>query len=398
MVHELGLIALTPAATNAIRAEVPRRLLSAVLRGHEAVRRWVDVGPPVASATPTCAGGDEVYAEVAASASVQRLAESASASAQEAFAAARLIARWAELSGWLATAYRFLALAAALAPGDPRAALRASRLARRSTEYGEAEIWLQHAIALSGQTGDRASLALAYATGGNTAWQRGNYRRARQLHLQCLEIALADGLRELGANSHHDLAVLEGESGDFPAAIRHASEAFRLYGETHPKIHDLAHDSAFILAKHGYYRTALRIHLALLPLYRNSRHWILLWSAIGYCAGSLGNAALYDRARGMISEAVHLQAESPENARALESLAAGAGRLKLWRDAEEMGQAALALARARGEGEIAISSEQLLIAYRAASEGEEVSRAVAPATAEEAFADELIGAVERHPT
>ena len=313
----------------------------------------------------------------------------------QAVLATRSIARWAEDRGHPQTALRFLALAAQLVRDEPTGWIRAGRVARLAADYRAAEAFLAEAILLGEKLQDQSALARAHSSLGNVALQRGNYPRARELHERCLEFAHAAGERELIANANHDLLIIQGEAGDLAEAMRHARAAFAAYGAHHPKLNDLAHDIGAVLAKHGDYRGALRVHEALLPVYRSSENLVLIWSAIGLCAGALGNAELFHRARAAVDDIIAAAAHAVEpHARALMAIATGASRLRLWQQAEEVAAAALALAESRSEGEVVISADLVMAAARrnyGAVPDEQRNQSDAP------FVEALIAAVNEQP-
>jgi tetratricopeptide (TPR) repeat protein len=285
-------------------------------------------------------------------------------SAERVSLACRQISLWAERHGRLATALAFAQAGALVCPGNASAAFKVGQIARRRAEYVRSETWLRRAIALARQEGDWTSYALGFSGLGNLYVQRGNFPKARALHVRALRAAIRHSHKSIQGNAHHDLFAIALECGRFEEAQYHARSAFDAYGAFHPRIHAFAHDVACLWMKQGLFSRALSVFLAAEPHFNVMNERLLNLGNIGRAAGGAGNRAVFDRVWGDLESMAEINSRQEGAAAAMIGLAHGAATLKDWHRAATAASNALEIAQVRSEGQVVFEAESLIDSLR----------------------------------
>ncbi|WP_420125554.1 hypothetical protein [Longimicrobium sp.] len=303
----------------------------------------------------------EVEAEIAAPLSVMvRLLESpAGMDVGRVVNACRRVSVWAEQRGALATALEFMQTAALCAPQVAALAYAVGRLARRRAEYDRAESWFGRAVVQARRTRDWRSYALAFSGLGNLNVQKGNFPTAKRAHVRCLRAALRHDLVDLQGSAYHDLFVTEIETGAGAGADAFAEQAFRAYGEGHPKVPRLAYDVAYHWMLEGFFGDALRLAQALGPHFEAPAEQALVVALVTRSAGGAGDRGAFERGRREL-EGLLAGVGEDAAARALLGVAYGAASLHDWQTARTYATRALDLATERREGRVVLAAEAAL--------------------------------------
>lgn len=350
--------------------EVPGDLGVLLWRSVRNVNLWAATPAPgrgalfaggAADVRETELSGVEVEAEIVAPLSVMvRLLESPGGmDVGRVVNACRRISVWAEQRGALATALEFMQAAALAAPQVAALAYAVGRLARRRAEYDRAESWFGRAIVQARRSADWRTYALGYSGLGNLNVQKGNFPTARRAHARCLRAALRHDLEDLQGSAYHDLFVTEIETGAGTSADAFAEQAFRAYGQGHPKVPRLAYDVAYHWMLEGFFDDALRLAQALEPHFEAPAERALVVALVTRSAGGAGARAVFDQARETM-EGLLAGAGEDAAARALLGAAYGAASLREWRLAQDYATKALHLATERREGRVVMAAEAAL--------------------------------------
>ena len=270
------------------------------------------------------------------------------------------IARWARREGARTTELEFSQAAALACPGEPRLALTVGRAVRDRAEYPRAETWLHRTIALARQVSDWDSYSRAYIALGKMFVARGALPSARK-HLQkALRAAERKGLREPQGMALHDLFTLESDCHRDSEALTYAEAALRAYGPGHPDLPTLAYDVAFFWVLRGRFVDALPVLRAAVP---RMRPWHQPYGHAGLAraAGATGDELTFDAAWQVIW---NLAEDTAGRADALVEAARGAASLGRWSQAEQASEAALRLARQRGQNKVIFDAESVLESVR----------------------------------
>jgi tetratricopeptide (TPR) repeat protein len=281
------------------------------------------------------------------------------ANRERASMACREIAQWADDQGAIATAYAFAHAAALCCPGNARLSYEAGRIARRRADYGVAHAWLSRAALLGRQGRDWDTYARSFSGLGNSFIQRGDYPRARKYHLRCLRIASSHQLRELEADSCHDLCVIAIEAGQSSEATSYARKAYDLYGAAHPRLPMLAHDVAYSWMTEGYFSRALEVFTAMLPFCDPTERRVVL-SDICRAAAGTGDVSRYEDAWADTWDLIESRPDQHRVAEALLDLARGAGTIGHWDRGRRAATASLGLATERREAKVQFAAEATL--------------------------------------
>lgn len=269
------------------------------------------------------------------------------------------ISQWAESREMIRSALAYAQASALSMPGSARSALQVGRLARRVAEHARAEGWLQRAVVLARQEGDRLTHAFGYSALGNLYKMRGNMPAAERHHLRALRIARRHSLAGREAAAVHDLFVICAETGRLPEAITYARGAVTAYGPRHERLPALAHDIAVLWVENGEFGRALPVLLSVWPHLAPGDRVLGLTNA-ARAAGALRDQTTYAECHAR-SLAIIDAAESREHhAVAVLNLARGAvglGELDLGR---RLADRATALAVQAGEHKISFGAEALL--------------------------------------
>lgn len=163
------------------------------------------------------------------------------------------------------TQFCFAAAAGLCVPSDPIQALEVGRLARQLARWSDAEVWLEHSIAVAKQKKNREIQALAILSLGNMFYRQGLYHRAKSAFLEALSLSRQYELCEYRGRALHDMFVILVELGDVASAEVYAREALVAYGASHPSVPTLAYDVAYVWLIEGYSARALAVFQAILP-------------------------------------------------------------------------------------------------------------------------------------
>ncbi|HSU14479.1 tetratricopeptide repeat protein [Longimicrobium sp.] len=288
--------------------------------------------------------------------------------------ACRTIAEWAEQQGYDATSLAFTQTAALGAPRSATLALAVGQQARQRGEMPRAETWFRHAIMIARQIGDWDSYGRAYLALGNMARDRGNFPMAQRMHIKALRSGKRKGIAQIVGRASHDLFVIATETGRTEQAEHFARQAFRAYGPDHQRLPALAHDIAYSWMNQGYFARALQVFEALLPLFSDMQHQLMVRANIIRSAGGSGDR---ERFRKTWNEAMKLTREAaaiPVLADSLLEMARGAASMGEWDRAEQVAERALDVATERNEPTVLVRGEGILESIR---NGRSVEKAVA---------------------
>lgn len=269
------------------------------------------------------------------------------------------ISQWAEAGDRVATALTFAQAAALAVPASARGALRVGRLARRRGELVRAEGWLQRAVVLARQEGDRVSHAWGYTALGSLHMLRGNLPSAERHHQRALRIAERHSLRARAAAALHDLFVVSADRGRTGEAVGYARRAVEMYGPKHQKLPVLAHDVALMWLEQGEFSHALPVLEAVCPFVPTSQS-ILGLASTARAAGGLGRRALFDDYHRRVVALADRDSQRDNQPAALLNVARGAAHLGERELAESLGHRCLELARELQQHKIVFAAESLL--------------------------------------
>lgn len=268
------------------------------------------------------------------------------------------ISQWAESQDSIATALAYAQGSALAMPASAKSALRVGRLARRRGENARAEGWLQRAVVLARQEGDRVTHAFGYSALGNLYRTRGNMPASERHHLRALRIASRHSLVAREAAALHDLFVICAETSRVQDAVRHARRAVVAYGPKHERLPALAHDVAVLWLENGEFGRALPVLLAVWS--RMGTDQVLGLTNAARAAGALRDARIYHDCRERAFALIDGAATREHRAVGLLNLARGAvslGELELGR---ALVTRALDAAREAREHKIEFGAESLL--------------------------------------
>ena len=272
--------------------------------------------------------------------------------------ACREVARWAEERGKLGTALAFAQAGALADPENALAAVLVGRLARIRAEYDRAESWFDHALMLARQGRDRQAHAEALAGMGNLYVQKGNFPKARELHMRCLRAAKRYTLREMQGAALHNLFAVEVECDSWAEADRFVEEALDAYPAGSPGLLRLAQDVAYHWVAQGRHAPALLVMEELLTVFQCPAVRLVILGHVARAAAGLGNCDIFERAWSQVWAGLS-EDDVPGSARALLGLAHGAASLQEWSRAERALSRAISLATLRGEGNVRDEAERV---------------------------------------
>ena len=278
--------------------------------------------------------------------------------------AALRVSQWADEEGLMTTALAFAQAAATVTPGDPAAASRVARLARRRAEYARAETWYRRTIALARQVGDWATYSQAFLGLGNMAMVRGNLPGARRLLTRAFRAAQRNSLHHLEGMALQDLFGVAVEAGRPDDAQQYARAAFEAYGPQNPALPRLAQDVAYWWVTQGQAAKALPVLQSVLPHMADAHDRMATLGSIARATGILGDR---DEFRAAWDAVYDLLEETGADVRAAQGLldtAHGASSLGLWDRAESAAREALDIAGRRSEGKVRLAAEALLESVR----------------------------------
>jgi tetratricopeptide (TPR) repeat protein len=288
------------------------------------------------------------------------LADPAGADRRRVSSACLKIAEWAEKKEALATALAFTQAAALTGSNDARISYAVGRIARQRAEYPRAETWFRRAILLGRQGGDWESYALAFGGLGNLYVQRGNLPAAQKAHLRAFRAAKRKGLRNIQANSLHDLFVIAAERSQIREAEELAGAALRAYGPGHARLPFFAHDVAYFWLRQSLFSSALVVLSALRSHFERPNDQALVLAHIARAAAGTGNRERYDEVWQEAMKLVGSSGTSNRAAAVFLALADAAAEAEDWERTATAAQRALLLADTREEAQTKEAAEARL--------------------------------------
>jgi tetratricopeptide (TPR) repeat protein len=303
------------------------------------------------------------------------------------------VSEWAAGEGYVVVAREFAELVYHLAPAEADSALFAGRACRQEGAFDRAEQWYKHALGLARLHSDHSAYVLALIRRGVLSEQRGDSAEAYRLHLRAWKGAKRHKIRKLGAYAQHELLVMGVYTEPFEVAQEHARLALRLYGRFDERYPQLAHDTAFLWAWHGYFSVALPVFEAVLPYINRATERVQVIANIGRAAAATGDADRFFRAWDEVND--HKETAAEYRATALLNLGHGARTLRRVSLGRELAGEALQVASLRGEKLVAEHAQTLLQTMGMA--GEAPDDRDKPPTAEMLeMSERLIGRLRRN--
>lgn len=296
-----------------------------------------------------------------------RMLAEATAIGEETVALAALrVSQWADEEGLMTTALSFAQAAATVTPGDPAAASRVARLARRRAEYARAETWYRRTIALARQVGDWATYSQAFLGLGNMAMVRGNLPGARRLLVRAFRAAQRNSLHHLEGMALQDLFGVAVEAGRPDDAQQYARAAFEAYGPLNPALPRLAQDVAYWWVTQGQAAKALPVLRSVLARITDgdAPDRMATLGSIARATGILGEREEFRAAWDAVYDLLDQTGADVRAAQGLLDTAHGASSLGLWDRAETAAREALNIAGRRSEGKVRLAAEALLESVR----------------------------------
>jgi len=269
--------------------------------------------------------------------------------AREVVRACHDVVGWAEEQGWVETALQYAEAAAVADPSDPAAAAIAGQLCTRATAINRATVWFYRSMELARRMKNREWQIRSRLRLGGLLFQLGEHTPARRLFLTAYNVSLRSGRRVLAAQAQHDLLTLASDQGSYWQGELHAWEALRLYPVHNPRVAPLAHDYAFLLARHRHFAPALALLKAALPLVLKPQERITALATLARVAAATGDSGLFGES---MREATGIAAGSAERAAAaFVRFAEGWWSLGDPKQAEQMARKAIDIASRRKESE-----------------------------------------------
>lgn len=273
-------------------------------------------------------------------------------------AACRDISTWAAQSGLPATESEFADAVAYVLPKDADAALFAGRGARRAGALDRAQQWYHRASGLARRNRDKQAFVLSLIRRGTLAEERGDSVIAKKMQERAWKAASRYKLDKLAAYAQHELLVIAVHAGTLAAGQRYATTALRLYGRFDERFPQLAHDTAFLWAWHGYHGAAMPVYEAVLPFLVRPGERIQVAANIGRASAATGDSDGFFRAWADVER--WSPGASEYTATAFLNLALGAHTLGLKMQAGELARMGLEQARARGQHTVVQRLEALM--------------------------------------
>lgn len=271
-----------------------------------------------------------------------------------------LMADWAGAVNAPATAAELVQVAAVLWPEHPRYAWMAGRFLRTYGYAREAYLWFTRAARVGFRLQDREAQSMALNSLGNLCIQQGAIEKGSQYLNRALIIARTHRLREREAKVLHDLFVLAVMRGEEAAAEQHALRAFACYGDAHSDLPKLAHDIAHLWCDQGYFRRALPVFSALLPLFHDPEARLRILASAARAAGGSADFNVFQRMWAEAQLLLPHPSVAPIVAESLVEVALGATSIAQWNDARDALHQALAAAARWGQSETAACAERIL--------------------------------------
>lgn len=273
--------------------------------------------------------------------------------------AALKVSRWALERGYLGTARAWAEVAAVADPTSAEAHYRAGRLARRQAEYHAAEGWLLRAMQVGRRYRQWTPYVKAQISMGNMHAQRGMYGEARSMLTAALQaaekpargVSAAGGFGDLQRRALHDLMSVSIDSGDYAAAEEYARKALPLTPPQHPRLPNLAHDTAVSWLMRGQTERAAVVLVAAVPHMRDAVERGLGWANLAWAEAVRGRQDAHLHALAQSWALIGRRPVGNVPAWAFLALARGAAHLARWEEAERLAERAALAARERAEAD-----------------------------------------------
>jgi len=271
---------------------------------------------------------------------------------------------WALSNDAAESGFAFAEAAALVWPENARLAWIAGKLYRNHGHMREAEYWLRRAIRVAVWTKDWETKARGLIALGNGYLERGNYGRARDLHLRALRISRRHHLKEPAAMALHDLFIIASSTDNIKEAENYCRRAFEAYGTTHDNLPALAYDIAYFWLGQGHLALALPVLEAVLPHLQQPLEQLRVLASIARAAGALDLRPTFQKAWMKSWEILgDAPGKFPVSAALLE-LGLGASSLSEWDHARTAFESASEMAHRWEEADILPRAELALSAVQ----------------------------------
>jgi tetratricopeptide (TPR) repeat protein len=251
-------------------------------------------------------------------------------------------------------------------PENPRKAWIGGKLLRDSGQWREGEMWLRRAEGVARWIGDWNAQVLALNSRGVLHYMRGVPADAERHLMQALRLAQRCRLPERESEVTHDLFTVSVSRGEYERAEELAARALRLYGENHPNLPKLAHDTAQLWLRNEKYNLALPVLSALLPSLSLPGERIRVLASITRSAGVSGDHRTFEVA--WQSAWTLIASLEPELSRLLPAvlvdLGIGAASVQQWERADDALRRAVDAATEWDDFGKAAEAERLLLAVQ----------------------------------
>jgi tetratricopeptide (TPR) repeat protein len=258
------------------------------------------------------------------------MAEPASATPREVAWACVCISDWASERGARATALQFAQAAAHAWPRHPRYAWLVARVLRGQGRMRESDAWFRRAHRIAVWTDDWEAQALTLNSLGNLYLAVGRFPSAKKLNLRARSVARRHSLTRLEGEVTHDLFITSAEMNAFEDAEAYASQAFALYGRSHPRLPMLMHDVAQFWVEQRHYARALPVLTALLRKFVEPAERIRVLAATVHAAGAMRLMETFERCWLDYWEVTNLVKSPPVLASTLYEVGIGAANVEQW--------------------------------------------------------------------
>jgi tetratricopeptide (TPR) repeat protein len=275
------------------------------------------------------------------------------------------LSRWAEARGALATALCYAQAGALATPEDPAPAYSVGTLALRWRRNTRAETWLRRAVGLARRAKDWNVYAQAHVDLAALYARRGAREPAQRSYVQAQRAARRHGLMPVRGAALHGLFLMAMEAGELDDAERFARLAMRAYGRGHPRLAELAHDTAYLWVTRDSYTRAIPILQKQLSSRVDPVERALTLSILARAAAGAGDQKLYQNSSMDAWALISRKAgEEMRHARALLELARAGVKARDWVHMDRAARAALSAATRTGETTIVAQVESLLAQLR----------------------------------
>lgn len=257
------------------------------------------------------------------------------------------IAQWAEQKSLLQTAVHYAEAAAFTDPEVPKWHRHAGRLCRRAGMFERAELWFRRGYHLAARDKHRSEAVRTLLGYGKTLKDQGKHDEARVWLARAARRAKWEHRPWYAAEAHHDLGLLETESGELSAATGHYREALRLYPPSSERIPYLVHDAAVLLMRRHHYSHAVPLLERVLAAIHRPEEQILVWGSLAKAGAAAQRRDQYAQAEAAIRQLAPLYNEHA--GAAFIHLAEGARAFEEWEKAAVYADAASSIAAERSD-------------------------------------------------